>query len=137
MRHVPSIATKFVSIRSVSSPRRSKKSIFAIILYALHHSRRLQAERTLRRYRDLIDRAEHSIAAELKLRSGEHSMFRNERLLHREPTVQVPAFTRKTLIVTTLIVFLLLHLFAAAVLQRASARDDRSPQQDKTFQLYD
>jgi hypothetical protein len=64
-------------------------------------------------------------------------MFKNERLLHREPTVQVPAFTGKTLVVTTLIVFLLLHLFAAAVLQRASAGDDRSSKQDKTFQLYD
>ena len=72
MRRVPSIATKFVSIRPVSSARRNKKSIFAIILDALHHSRRLQAQRTLRRYRDLIDRAEHRIAAELKLRSGEH-----------------------------------------------------------------
>jgi hypothetical protein len=71
MRHAPSIATKLVSIRSVSSPRQNKKSIFGVILGALHHSRRLQAERTLRRYRDLIEQAEQSITAELKLRSGE------------------------------------------------------------------
>jgi hypothetical protein len=49
-----------------------QKEYLRFILYALHHSRRLQAERTLQRYRDLIDQAEHSIAAELKLRSGEH-----------------------------------------------------------------
>jgi uncharacterized protein YjiS (DUF1127 family) len=36
-----------------------KRSIYAIVLDALHHSRRLQAERTLRQYRDLIDQAEH------------------------------------------------------------------------------
>jgi hypothetical protein len=64
-------------------------------------------------------------------------MFRNERPFHREPTVQVPAFTGKTLVVTTLIVFLLLHLFAAAVLQRASAGNNRSSDRDKTVQLYD
>jgi hypothetical protein len=64
-------------------------------------------------------------------------MFRNERLLDREPTVQVPAFTAKTLVAIILIVFLLLHLFAAAVLQRASARDHGFSEQDKTFQLYD
>jgi hypothetical protein len=64
-------------------------------------------------------------------------MLRNERLLHREPTVQVPAFTEKTLVVTILIVFLLLHLFAAAVLHRAGARDNGSSEQHKTFQLYD
>lgn len=72
MRRAPSIAMKFVSIRSVSSPRRNKRSVFGLILDALHHSRRLQAERTLRQYRDLIDQAEHSMAAELKLRSGGH-----------------------------------------------------------------
>jgi len=43
------------------SAGRSRKSIFAIILDALHHSRRLQAERTLRQYRHLIDRAGHGI----------------------------------------------------------------------------
>jgi hypothetical protein len=64
-------------------------------------------------------------------------MFRNERLLDRKPTMQVPAFTGKTLVVTTLIVFLLLHLFAAAALRRAGARDNGSSEQDKTFQLYD
>lgn len=60
MRHVPSLATKFVSIHSVSSPRRSKQSIFAIVLDALHRSRRLQAERTVRQYRDIYQ-AEHSV----------------------------------------------------------------------------
>jgi hypothetical protein len=48
----------------------SKKSIFAVILEALHHSRRLQAERTLRQYRHLIDKAECNILRELNKRSG-------------------------------------------------------------------
>ena len=66
MRHTPST---FVSIPPVNNSCQNKKGVFGLILEALHHSRRLQAERTLRQYRDLMDRAEHSIAAELKLRS--------------------------------------------------------------------
>jgi hypothetical protein len=64
-------------------------------------------------------------------------MLRNERLLRREPTVKVPAFTERTLVATTLISFLLLHLFAAAVLRRAGAEVDGPSARDKTLQLYD
>jgi hypothetical protein len=64
-------------------------------------------------------------------------MLRNEQLLHREPTVKVRAFTEKTLVATTLIVFLLMHLFAAAILQRTGARADGPSDQDKALQLYD
>ena len=71
MRHAQSIATKLVPAHSVSSHQR--KNIFGVILDALHHSRRLEAERTLRRYRHLVERAERSIAAELKSRSGYRS----------------------------------------------------------------
>jgi hypothetical protein len=60
-------------------------------------------------------------------------MFRNEWLLHREPTVQVSVFAKRALVANVLMVFLLLHLFAVAVLHRAGAGDD----QDKTFQLND
>ena len=52
--------------RDVSVPTRprDKKSIFAIILDALHHSRRLQAQRTLRQYHDLIDQAQRGLESE-------------------------------------------------------------------------
>jgi hypothetical protein len=64
-------------------------------------------------------------------------MLRNARLLHREPTVKVPAFTERTLVATALISFLLLHLFAAAILQRAGAKVDGPSEQEKALQLYD
>jgi hypothetical protein len=63
-------------------------------------------------------------------------MLRNERLLHGEPTVKARAFTEKTLVVTVLIVFLLMHLLAAAILQREGARAGPS-EQEKALQLYD
>jgi hypothetical protein len=63
--HAPSIAAKiasqivFQTPSKVISPSRrpTRKSLFALIVDALHHSRRLQAKRTLRQYRHLIDRA--------------------------------------------------------------------------------
>jgi hypothetical protein len=64
-------------------------------------------------------------------------MLRNEQLLHREPTLKVPALTEKTAVATILIVFLFLHLFAAAVLQRAGAEVDGSSEHNKALQLYD
>lgn len=67
MNFAPFIATKSVSIRS--NPRQSLKTILAIILDTLRHSRRLQAERTLREYRHLIHQAKHS---EPKLPFGEY-----------------------------------------------------------------
>ena len=71
-------APSFKKVVSVSTPPRSNKSIFAIILDALHRSRRLQAQRAIRHYRDLVDQAQHSIVEEKKLRSAEPQPFRNE-----------------------------------------------------------
>ncbi len=45
--------------------RRSRRSIFAIVLEALYHSQRLQAERTLRRYQRLVGPAERNILRDL------------------------------------------------------------------------
>jgi hypothetical protein len=64
-------------------------------------------------------------------------MLRNEQLLHRKPTVKVPASTEKPVVATILILFLLLHLFAAAVLQRAGAEVDGSSEHAKALQLHD
>jgi hypothetical protein len=66
MGYAPSIATKTISAKSSPSSRRSRTNIlatvFAAILATLHHSRRLQAQRTLRQYRHLIDNAGPGIA---------------------------------------------------------------------------
>lgn len=69
MRHAPFIATRFDSFETARE-RPKKKSIFRIIFDALHHSRRLQAERTLHQYRHLIHKAESNTLRELNNRSG-------------------------------------------------------------------
>lgn len=72
MRYAPSIATKISLRESSPSLLRTTKTILVTIVDALHHSRRLQAERVLLRYRDLIDQAKHSIVSELNASSGAH-----------------------------------------------------------------
>jgi hypothetical protein len=51
-------ANTFIPVKS-ASPRTRRPGFFLGFLQALHHSRRLQAERTLRQYRHLIDRGQH------------------------------------------------------------------------------
>jgi hypothetical protein len=72
MGHAPSLATKIAS--QIASPttsqtvfqdnspsrRQNRKSLFALILDALHHSRRLQSKRALRQFHHLIDQADHA-----------------------------------------------------------------------------
>ncbi len=71
MKQAPSISAKIVPQAAFLSGWRDKTRIFAIILEALHHSRRLQAERTLRQYRDLIDQGRPKIFRELNGRFGQ------------------------------------------------------------------
>lgn len=47
---------------------RPKRSLLARFFDGLLHSRRVRAERTLRRYDDVISRIRHGIARELELR---------------------------------------------------------------------
>jgi hypothetical protein len=79
MGHAPSIATKITSqltsetsSQDISpSHRQNRKSLFAQIIDALHRSRRLQAERTLRQYRHLIDRADQADINDTHTHSGD------------------------------------------------------------------
>ena len=70
MRHAPFFATRLVSFGTARERPKPRKSIFRIIFEALHHSRRLQAERTLHQHRHLIHKAENNILGELNKRSG-------------------------------------------------------------------
>lgn len=56
MRHASPSDVIPRSVDVVSSPRRGKRGVFAVILNAIYFSRRLQAQRTLRGYRDLIEK---------------------------------------------------------------------------------
>jgi hypothetical protein len=52
-------ASTFISVESSSPKKARRPGFFLLFLQALHHSRRLQAERTLRQYRHLIDQGQH------------------------------------------------------------------------------
>jgi hypothetical protein len=66
----PSVATRLVSFEAEREQPKQRKSIFRIIVEALHHSRRLQAERTIHQYRHLIHRAESKGLCEQKKTFG-------------------------------------------------------------------
>jgi hypothetical protein len=84
MGHAPSIATKISSqIASKTTSRRiskdispsrykTRKGLFAHIIDALHHSRRLQAKQILRRNHHLIDQAGQGTVGEPDAACGAH-----------------------------------------------------------------
>jgi hypothetical protein len=56
MRHASFSTSIASSTRAISQNKPTRKSLFALLLEALHHSRHLQAQRVLGQYRDLIAR---------------------------------------------------------------------------------
>jgi hypothetical protein len=58
MRHAQSVPAEPISVASTFSNHQGRWKIFAAIINALHHSRRLQAERIIRQYRHLLARSE-------------------------------------------------------------------------------
>jgi hypothetical protein len=68
MRHASFFSTNIGSSTPASSQTRpTRKSLFASLLEALHHSRRLQAQRVLAQHRHLIARYE---PADVKTNAG-------------------------------------------------------------------
>jgi len=61
----------------------------------------------------------------------------NEGLCTRKSSVQVPELTETMLLVTILAGFLLLHVLAGAILQRAGMGDGAPSEPDARSQLYD
>ena len=105
------IASREAAARSRQSERRS---IFAAILEALHNSRRRQALRIIRQYRHLIEQPKTG-----KL------------------PARLPVPNEKVLITTIAIVFLLLHILGAMIIQRAPADRHATPQEQPRLSLYD
>jgi hypothetical protein len=63
-RRAPTVSEAVFSIVAPESPSRKvirQKGLLGRLLRALHHSRRLQAQRTLRQYRHLIDSRWHQL----------------------------------------------------------------------------
>ena len=77
MGHAPSIDAKIISSQRTSldiSPGRQRisKSLIAHIMDALHHTRRLQAKRTLHQYRHLLDDAAQGTVGKPHASFGDH-----------------------------------------------------------------
>jgi hypothetical protein len=58
MRHPQSVPAETISVASAFNNHQGRWKIFAAIIDALHHSRRLQAERIIRQYRHLLASSE-------------------------------------------------------------------------------
>jgi hypothetical protein len=58
MRHAQSVPVETISVASAFSNHQRRWKIFAAIIDALHHSRRLQAERIIRQYHHLLASSE-------------------------------------------------------------------------------
>ena len=72
------------------------------------------------------------------MRFSENStMSSNEGLVRRRSSVQLPAVTEKLLITIILLLFVLLHALAGAILQRAVVSDGAGAEPPATLQLYD
>ncbi len=77
MRHAPFADAQIVPQKPSLALGQTWKRIFAVIIEALHHSRRLQAERFLRQHRDLLDTARRSIVRELNSRQEAERCWRD------------------------------------------------------------
>jgi hypothetical protein len=58
MRHAQSAPAETMSVASAFSNPKGRWNIFTAIIEALHHSRRLQAERIIRQYHHLLASSE-------------------------------------------------------------------------------
>jgi len=58
MRDAQSVPAETISVASAFSSHQGRRKLFAAIIDALHHSRRLQAERIIRQYRHLLASSE-------------------------------------------------------------------------------
>ena len=72
MAYAPSIATK-TNVYDLAQRRRpNRKGLLTLILETLHQTRRLQAQRTLRQYRHLINEAVADKLQAIEADCGEH-----------------------------------------------------------------
>lgn len=72
MGHAQSVPAETIATASVFSDHRGRWKILAALIDALHHSRRLQAERIVRQYRHLIDGTSAHVILGQNPRAGEH-----------------------------------------------------------------
>jgi hypothetical protein len=126
------------NVDEVTSPRSfpsNRRGFFMEIFQALHHSRRLQAQRVLRQYRHLIDKPEHRKHPSRMYVSEETRVPTRETQPPRRPSTRTPALIQWTLTAIILAMFLMLHVLAGSILQRAEAGANPSSQHEAPSQL--
>jgi len=94
-------------------------SAYEALFHALHESRRNHAVRFLHEHGHLIEGATDDTSVRRSTNVADAPA--NERDARHQPSRPRAAFAEKTLVPATLILFLLLHVVAAAVLDHARA----------------
>lgn len=102
-----------------AASRRTGRRVIALLVAALHHSRQMQAERTLERYRDLISHAERNILRELDNHSRKREPLVSEGASGRASRAQFPNVTDKTTIAAVLVVLLSMAGVAEVIWQHS------------------
>jgi hypothetical protein len=75
MRHASFATSIASSTPAISQNQPTRKSLFASLIEALHHSRRLQAQRVIGQYRDLIARYEPADATSTTQEEAKLSIY--------------------------------------------------------------
>jgi len=107
-------------------PTAEPKSIFAGFLKALHDSRRLQANRVLRRYEHLIVRAKRGTAHELERNSGGQEM-RVSGIPVQAKLARLPASSEMGWLGAVALAFIVMHIIGGTIWLRASANAATTP----------
>jgi hypothetical protein len=107
-------------------PAVKPKSIFAGFLKALHESRSLQAGRVLRRYEHLVVRPSERNPRELKQGSGGQEMLVSGRPAHAR-LARRPAPGEMGWLLAVALAFIVLHIIAGTIWQRASTNVATTP----------
>jgi hypothetical protein len=118
---------------AMSRDRARTKGLFAFLLEAMHHSRRLQAERTIGQYRHLIDETD---ATQPASKAEVRQMSVTERPPYTRSTLRVPAPRRNALLAIIAVAFLAFHIMAI-VLLNPSEGAAAPAHQDAKYSSYD
>jgi hypothetical protein len=120
MKRTPSDVAGTSSTISTTRARPGRRTVFAAVMDALHHSRRLQAERVFREYDHLVHRPARPILTD-RIPADSNNQRPHKDTLRRTPANRPLVLIEKALIAALLIVFIMLHVLADSALRRAEA----------------
>ena len=101
---------------STKPPFPAASGIFGAFFHALHESRQRQAAQVLRQHAHLLDGQAHGAACKSPAAEDESAQ-------QHGPSPRTAALVARTLMAGALVLFLLLHVIAATMLERARPAD--------------